>query len=548
MLLSCALTALLCWTALVRLTADARPQDPAARPHEDPHAGMVSARHCMACHNGLTTPAGEDVSIGPAWRGSMMAHSARDPYWQAAVRREMLDHPRHRAEIESECSRCHMPMMHVAAQAQGRPPSVFDHLTTPAAPAGTPAALAAEGVSCAVCHQIAPDGLGSRASFNGGFVVGPAARASRPIFGPHEVDAGRARLMRSATGFEPAAAAHVQQSELCATCHTLYTTPLDPGAAPGFEFPEQVPYLEWLQSGFRTTRSCQSCHMPAVDRPTPISSVLGEPREGLSRHGFLGGNFFMLEMLRRYRAELGVDTPPAELAAAAAGTRDFLSTSAATLAVTRLAHAGGRLEAEIVVRNLGGHKLPTGYPSRRAWLHVTVRDRDGRVVFSSGAPEPDGAIAGNDNDRDAARFEPHYREIRDAGEVQIYEAILGTSRRAVTTGLLSAVVYLKDNRLTPQGFDKENVPADVAVHGGALGDPDFLGGEDRVTYSVAIPADAPGPLTLEAALYYQPIAFRWAQNLHGYDAPEPRRFVGYFRSLSASSAHVLARAARATDR
>ena len=47
---------------------------------------FADARDCLACHNNLTTPAGEDVSIGATWRSSMMANSARDPYWQATVR------------------------------------------------------------------------------------------------------------------------------------------------------------------------------------------------------------------------------------------------------------------------------------------------------------------------------------------------------------------------------------------------------------------------------------------------------------------------------
>ena len=34
--------------------------------------------------------------------------------------------------------------------------------------------------------------------------------------------------------------------------------------------------------------------------------MLGQPRAGVSRHTFVGGNFFMLRMLNRYRAELGV--------------------------------------------------------------------------------------------------------------------------------------------------------------------------------------------------------------------------------------------------
>src|SRR4030095_2844372 len=48
-----------------------------------------ASTECLACHNSLTTPLGRDVSIGVDWCGSMMANSARDPYWQAAVRREV---------------------------------------------------------------------------------------------------------------------------------------------------------------------------------------------------------------------------------------------------------------------------------------------------------------------------------------------------------------------------------------------------------------------------------------------------------------------------
>src|SRR5258707_10594817 len=43
---------------------------------------------CVACHNGLTTKSGEDISIGLDWRANMMANSSRDPYWQANVPRE----------------------------------------------------------------------------------------------------------------------------------------------------------------------------------------------------------------------------------------------------------------------------------------------------------------------------------------------------------------------------------------------------------------------------------------------------------------------------
>jgi hypothetical protein len=62
-----------------------------------------------------------------------------------------------------------------------------------------------------------------------------------------------------------------------------------------------------------------------------------------------------------------------------------------------------------------------------------------------------------------------------------------------------------------------------------------------VRYAVALNG-ATGPFTVEAELRYQPIGFRWAENLRKYDALEPRRFVQYFESMSSSSSEVLARA------
>ena len=59
---------------------------------------------CVPCHNQLKTRSGEDVSIGFQWRSSIMANSSRDPYWQGSVRRELIDHPESKADIEDECS------------------------------------------------------------------------------------------------------------------------------------------------------------------------------------------------------------------------------------------------------------------------------------------------------------------------------------------------------------------------------------------------------------------------------------------------------------
>jgi len=50
------------------------------------------------------------------------------------------------------------------------------------------------------------------------------------------------------------------------------------------------------------------------------------------------------------------------------------------------------------------------------------------------------------------------------------------------------------------------------------------------------------PLTVEAQLLYQSIAYRWAQNLRGYDAEETQRFGRYYAENAAASPVVVAAA------
>jgi hypothetical protein len=498
---------------------------------------------CIACHNGLLTPSGDDVSIGFDWRSSLMANSSRDPYWQASVRRETIDHADAAATIEDTCATCHMPIARHNAAARGERGGVFAHL--PFATHADTAKAAEDGVSCSLCHQIGATGLGTPASFSGRFVVDPPdAEGRRHEYGPFEIQPGHLRVMKTSTeGFMPAQSMHVRQSELCATCHTLITETLGPGGQAIGRLPEQVPYQEWLHSDFKETRSCQSCHMPVVKEELPMTRIYGAPR-ALSRHVFVAANFFVQRMLNRFRDDLHVEALPQELTTAADRTERYLGTEAARLSIGNVRIEDGRLTTEIGIENLGGHKLPTAYPSRRAWLHFLVRDQAGQVVFESGALRADGGIVGNDNDADATTFEPHRQEIRSADQVQIYESILGDVRGAVTTGLLSGARYLKDNRLLPRGFDKRTAEPDIAVVGPALDDQDFTDGGDHVRYVVPVGA-AQGPFRVEVELLYQPIGYRWARNLKPYEgAAEPKRFTGYYESMTSAATAALARASR----
>ena len=520
-----------------------------APPTPNPHLDLTLFTHsanCVACHNNLVTPEGEDVSIGSTWRSTMMANSARDPYWQAAVRRETIDHPKHSAAIQDECAACHMPMSQRISKAAGGTGDVFGQLPIASADDSELHRLAADSISCTVCHQMAPDTLGTRESFNANFVVKPIPPGgTRIIYGPYAIDAGRKTIMRSVTGYEQAEAPHIKQSELCASCHTLITGTYGPDGEVVGSLPEQMNYQEWQHSAFNgEKRSCQSCHMPAAKGPVRAASVLGDERESLSRHLFVGGNAFMVRMLSRYRAELGVSALPAELEATAKATIRQLQEETAQVRVSTPRLDGGRLAFEVDVRNLSGHKFPTGYPARRTWLHVTVRDGQGASLFESGAVNEAGAIAGNAADADPLTFEPHYVQITRPDEVQIYEPILGDPKGVPTTGLLTASQYLKDNRLLPRGFDKATAPAEVGVFGGASRDADFTSEGDRVRYLIDAPAA--GPYTVAVELRYQSIGYRWAHNLEKYDAVEPKQFLSYYKAMSSGSSVVVAAAAATT--
>ncbi|MBV9086163.1 MAG: hypothetical protein JOY79_01645, partial [Acidobacteriaceae bacterium] len=350
---------------------------------------------CVACHNNLKTNSGEDISIGFQWRASVMANSARDPYWQGSVRRELLDHPEGKAEIEDECSICHMPIVHLTAKSENKKAEIFAHMPLSSDDPAT--AAAADGVSCSVCHQIEKERLGTKESFNGNVVVaGPNDKNERPEYGPFDVNAAHRQIMHSSTGgFVPVQGEHIRDAALCGSCHTLITAALGPGGKHIGTFPEQMPYPEFLHSDYAQAVTCQDCHMPVVKEAVPITSVYGQPRQGLHRHEFLGGNFFLLRLFNDHRDELSVKALPQELSITADRTTEFLKTQSAQVNIRGIEKTAKGLAIDVVVQNLAGHKLPTAYPSRRAWLHVTVRDAKGGTVFESGKLNADGSIVGN---------------------------------------------------------------------------------------------------------------------------------------------------------
>jgi hypothetical protein len=484
---------------------------------------------CTGCHNIQTDATGRDVSLGRNWSATMMANASKDPYWLATVRSEIELEPELRAVIEQKCATCHMPMAEVTALAAGEATLLLDEgFSAPTHPLHN---LARDGVSCNLCHQVEGGNFGEPESFSGGFLVDLQAPSdSRLAYGPYTVGRQLVSIMQTSSGFIPQQGAQLSQSELCGTCHNLITPFVDANGEVAGEFAEQAIYSEWDNSAFVGVKGCMDCHMPVAEGGIQLSITGGPARTPFSQHSFVGSNAFMLNILRYFGEEIGVTTSSTELAARALETETLVGTQAAALRLENLALNGSTLSGEVVVESLAGHKFPGGYPSRRAWLHITVRDAAGAIVFESGAVSPDGYISGNDNDDDPSRFEPHYATLTAPDQVQIYEAIMLNSDGAVTTVLLRAASYAKDNRLLPQGFDLAAATPDILVFGEAAQDADFTGGSDRLGLQLDL-GGATGPFTVQVELLYQSIGYRWAQNLMQDATPEAITFGGYYATV-----------------
>lgn len=484
--------------------------------------------NCAACHTNMRDQAGADVSTDRLWRGTMLANAARDPYWLATVRSEVVSAPALSATIQKKCATCHMPMAEFSAVANGEAPMILDRgFNAPQHPLNR---LALDGVSCSLCHQIQDGNFGQPASFSGGFQVDPAlAQGQRLAYGPNVVARGMSMTMQGSSGFIPTTSAHLAKGELCGTCHDLYTPYLDDQGQVAGQFPEQMIYSEWANSAYRGG-NCQSCHMPQAQGGVQVAITGGPARSPFFQHSFVGGNAFMGRILGQNAQALALNATPAQFESIAALAQAQIEQKTASLSLEQVKIAQNRLTAQVRVASQVGHKFPGGFPSRRAWLHITLRDAKGQVVFETGAVRPDGAIEGNANDSDPAQFEPHYARLNAPGQVQIYEAIMLDLNGKLTTTLLRGAAYAKDNRLLPAGFDLKAAGANIAVHG-VSSDPDFLPGQDLLALDLNLGA-AQGPFTLQAELLYQTIGYRWAANITEQNSAEAKTFANLYRATT----------------
>ncbi len=515
----------------------------------------ANAASCGSCHRASNdgsgvmrlpqTASGVDISPMAGWQYSMMAQAWNDPYFQAAVEDQTMEFPNYAGDIEDKCLGCHSPMAHDHAHSTGQGLSSTDCPLSGDCYRIDTARMenhAREGISCTLCHQMVDEGTDEPGS--GNYKVSAAGDDNaRTIYGPYENPLSRP--MQNNTDYRVKHSGYISSSEHCGSCHDLDTPTFDINtghpAEPVTMFREQSAYSEWLNSRFddggADDRSCQDCHM---QRPDGYQTAIAVARSGASHpfwpqrspfamHSMAGGNTYVLGLLKTWRRELGIEasTTEAGFDAAINNGRSLLS-QAADITLASLSKDQNELQLTVRISNNTGHKLPTGYPSRRMWLQLTVSDALGQVLFESGKPDGSGYLAVDSHhlaqscldtskDRDfisSSCYEPHRKEITNPQQVAIYEAVMADTNRHITYSLLYGASYLKDNRIPPAGFStlSANYDSATSIAGTAQVDSDFNraagiqgSGSDTVHFRIALPNSASGRLSVEARLWYQSI-------------------------------------------
>ena len=175
-----------------------------------------------------------------------------------------------------------------------------------------------------------------------------------------------------------------KKSAYCASCHDEFLPDNSKRAIVST-------FKEWEKSPFNNPKEpskhkdCIDCHMTNLD-DGKFAPLVGTSTEGgtlkkdIKVHYFAGANHFLSGLKSKKNEDQ---------------TLQLLRTSAEIDATIK----DGKIYAG--VKNVGaGHHLPTGISDfRELWLDITLKDRDGKIVFSSGKLQKDGNLG-----RDARPF------------------------------------------------------------------------------------------------------------------------------------------------
>jgi hypothetical protein len=460
-----------------------------------------SSGACVMCHStsdfALRDSEGNDVSPVARWRSTMLANSSKDPFWKAKVKHEGIVNPSHKEALENVCTRCHAPMGMVNAFLTSSDYYTLNDLKQDE--------LGKDGISCTVCHQINDF---SSPLFSGSFGI----NAAKEIYGPYQ--SPLTAQMVANTGYTPVFSEKINESRLCGSCHSLFTNSVDEHGEPtGETFTEQALYHEWENSMYgKQNISCLSCHFPQLNEPIKISSRPGfaPGREPFGIHDLTGGNVFMLNLLKENHEELQLHSGEEFLAETINRTKKMLTASTIDLSIEEIRRENDSVYVQVFLKNKAGHKFPTGFPSRRAYLECLVT-QNSDTLFHSGKQGANSLKNGDDD----KHFEPHYEIINNENQVQIYEFVMGDTQGEVTTVLEKAYVPLKDNRIVPEGFDSSHSNYDtVKVVGKAGYDSDYFSGlgVESVLYAFPIPK-ADNSSNVKVSLHYETAPESWMYEL-----------------------------------
>ena len=477
---------------------------------------FVTAGRCAGCHGhdstgfAMTTGEGVDVNVADDWRSSMMGNSGRDPFFEAKIEHEGLVNPAHKDEIEHGCLKCHAPLAVYEQKMLGNPPFTMAQYDT--------SVFAHDGVSCLACHMQNPDSAGK-------FFSGELHFDSARVWGPYPDSIINPSIMQYFVGYTPDQGAHILDGRVCAACHTLITgtTDLD-GNFTGGQFTEQAMWQEYKNSVYYgSEQNCRSCHLPRIQDSVVLASdyIFLNGQSPFGKHHLAGGNTFMLKMLKDHIGTLGIPATATQFDSTIARSR-YMLRHAVQLETTVVQRTDDTVFVDVHLINMIGHKFPSGFPSRRAFVQVFALTEAGDTLFQSGRWDGAYELIGHD-----AGYEPHHDVIDHGDQVQIYEMVMGDVNGNVTTTLHRASFPLKDNRLVPIGFSTSHPSYDTTLIAGlATTDPDFnhdaLGtegnGGDIVHYHIATNGYA-GIVQVKAKVYYQPVPPLWNQEMFSFHGP-----------------------------
>jgi MYXO-CTERM domain-containing protein len=459
-------------------------------PGDLPNGGMfLDADTCSSCHGGGYMG---DTTYLPfdTWAGTMMANSARDPVFYAALTIANQDVPGSGAF----CLRCHSPIGYVRGHASPTDGSAFD-------------ATDLQGVGCEACHRAV-----QTAGEDGPYLEGDAQMVydqSTAKHGKYDDAISPAHLTTHDMG--------VTYPEFCGQCHVVrspvQTLKDAAGADTGLPFPLETTFLEWRASDFAAPgsdveRTCADCHMPKKMGSYPLTQQPGTLRENPGRHVFAGSNHWGIRAVMEANPQRAAQYATSyELAKQA--NLELLPTGLDLTAtgVPESAEQGATFDVDVKVENLAGHKFPTGYvDGRRAWLALVLVD-------PSGAETP--LVGGYDVATGDIQAEPPTRVYR--AEHGRWSGSAGVAEHS----LVMQDMLLHDSRIPPRGF----VPS---VETAILGDIDYSDGAggvrsyDQASFSVTLPPDIYGVQKLSVRVYLQTMTRQYVEHLRDANVTDTR--------------------------